>query len=278
MSDTHLDQGTAMSGFFEKLDSGETSLGVWLKGGPSWVSTIARAGFDFIRPDMMFSAIDWRELDHINRSAQAAGIPCWLRVAANPWLAGEGQLQVTVDVARAFSLGVQLVGASIASAAQVRACVAVSKDWHRSGTGEYPNSDSSFAAMNKKPPNTAIFVPHVEAGTAIKEIDEILDIEGLRIVMLAMTDLSDALGYPFQYDHPEVWKVVDRIVARATERGVVVAGNTGYAFTTPQQIEGRIKRMHDHGIRICLMQGADSLFENLTKALLKDVRAGPLGQ
>ena len=57
---------------------------VWIKGGPSWVSTIARAGFDFVRPDMMFSAIDWRELDHINRTAQAVGISTWVRVPANP--------------------------------------------------------------------------------------------------------------------------------------------------------------------------------------------------
>lgn len=260
-----------MSRFFEKLANGETVLGVWLKGGPSWVTTIARAGFDFVRPDMMFSAIDWRELDHINRTAQVAGIPTWVRVAANPWLAGTGQMQVTVDVARAFSLGIPVVGASVASAAQARACVAVSRDWHRSGTGEYPDSAAAFKAMNAKPENTAIFVPHVEAGTAIEEVDEILDIPGLRIIMLAMTDLSDALGYPFQYDHPEVWKRVDAIVARAQARGIVVAGNTGYAFTTPEQISARVARMHEHGIRIVLMQGADSLFENLAKSLLGDV-------
>jgi len=131
--------------------------------------------------------------------------------------------------------------------------------------------------MNAKSANTAIFVPHIEAGTAIDEVDQILDIEGLRIIMLAMTDLSDALGYPFQYDHPEVWKRVDAIVAKANARGVVVAGNTGYAFTTPEQIRERVARMQAHGIRIVLMQGADSLFENLAKSLLTDVR-GALGQ
>lgn len=261
-----------MSDFFGKMEAGEPCLGVWLKGGPSWVTTIARAGFDFVRPDMMFSAIDWRELDHINRTAQVAGMPCWVRVAANPWLAGTDQMQVTVDVARAFSLGIPLVGASVSSAAQARACVAVSRDWHRSGTGEYPNSDASFKAMNAKPANTAIFVPHIEAGTAIDEVDEILDIPGLRMIMLAMTDLSDALGYPFQYDHPAVWERVDAIVAKARANNIVVAGNTGYAFTTPEQIAARVARMFDHGIRVVLMQGADSLFENLAKSLLGDVR------
>ncbi len=261
-----------MSRLFQKLESGEMALGVWLKSGPSWVATLARAGFDFVRPDMMFSAMDWRELDHIHRAAQAVGITCWVRVPANPWLAGTGQLQVTVDVARAFSLGIPLVGASVASVEQVRACVEVAKDWHRSGTGEYPSSDDSFAAMHKKAANAAVFVPHVEAGTAMQQLDEILSIGGVRILMLAMTDLSKALGHPFQYDHPEVWRAVDSIVEKARARGITIAANSGYAFTTPEQIIGRVRRLHEHGVRICLMQGADSMLENFSRSLLTDIR------
>ena len=261
-----------MSRLFEKLAEGQMGLGVWIKGGPSWVSTIARAGFDFVRPDMMFSAIDWRELDHINRTAQAVGISTWVRVPANPWLAGPESLQVTVDVQRAFSLGIPFVGASIASAAQARACMEVSRDWHRSGAGEYPNSADSFFAMHKKDSTAAVFVPHIEAGTAVKEIDEIIALDGLRIIMLAMTDLSKALGLPFEYDHPDLWREVDRIVAKAQARNIVVAANMGYAFTTPEQMRARVQRMHGHGIRICLMQGADSMLENLAKAVVNDVR------
>jgi len=263
-----------MSNLFDKLAAGEMALGVWLKSGPSWVSTIARAGFDFVRPDMMFSSIDWRELDHINKSALAAGITTWVRVPANPWLGGTGQLQVTVDVQRAFSLGIPIVGASIASAEQVRACLEVAKDWHRSGAGEYPTSSESFAAMNAKEANAAIFAPHIEAGSAIDEIDEIMSIEGLRIVMVAMTDLSKALGYAFEYDHPEVWKTLDRIVEKARARGVTVAANMGYAYRTAAEMQARVTKMYEHGVRVCLMQGADSMLENLAGAMLKDLRAG----
>ncbi len=261
-----------MTRLFDKLAAGDMALGAWIKSGPSWVSTMARGGFDFVRPDMMFSSIDWKELDHIHRCALSVGMTTWLRVAANPWLGGTDSLQVTVDVARAFSLGVQIVGASVASAAQAKACLAVAKDWHRSGAGEYPNSDASFTAMNNKAADQAIFAPHIEAGTAADEVDEILDMDGMRIIMLAMTDLSKALGHSFQYDHPEVWKKVDSIVAKANARGIVVAGNSGYAFTTPEQVTQRVQRMKDHGIRIILMQGADSLLENHLKLLLGGIR------
>ncbi len=261
-----------MSKLFERLNAGQTAVGVWIKGGPVWVNTLARAGFDFVRPDMMFSAIDWRELDHIHRTALSVGLTTWVRVPNNPWLGGTDSLQVTVDVQRAFSLGIPVVGASIASAKQVEACIAVSKDWHRSGTGEYPNSVDTFKAMNKKLENIATFVPHIEAGTAVDQIDEILKIDGLRIIMLAMTDLSAAIGYPFQYDHPEVWKLVDSIVAKAKSRDITVAANMGYAFTTHQTMLERVHKMQQHGIRICLMQGADNMLENFAKPLLNEIR------
>src|SRR6476661_7109832 len=160
-----------MSKLFDRLAANEMALGVWLKGGPSWVSTIGQAGFDFVRPDMMFSAMDWRELDHIHRTAQSVGLTTWLRLPSNPWLGGTESLQVTVDLQRAFSLGIEIVGASIASAAQTRACIEVSRDWHRSGTGEYPSSNETFVAMTKKQDAVAVFVPHIEAESAVREID-----------------------------------------------------------------------------------------------------------
>lgn len=72
-----------MSKLFERLNAGQTAVGVWIKGGPVWVNTLARAGFDFVRPDMMFSAIDWRELDHIHRTALSVGLTTWVRVTTS---------------------------------------------------------------------------------------------------------------------------------------------------------------------------------------------------
>ena len=261
-----------MSRLFERLGEGRMALGVWLKGGPSWVPTIARAGFDFVRPDMMFSAMDWRELDHIHRSAQAVGLTTWLRLPSNPWIGDAESLQVTVDLQRAFSLGLEIVGASIASAKQVRACVEVAQDWHRSGTGEYPNSNETFKTMHAKGKDVAVFVPHIEARTAIEEIDEILGVDGIRIVMLAMTDLSKALDHPFEYEHPEVWKALDGIVGKAAKRNIAVAANMGYDYTTHERMSARVQRMHEHGVRICLMQGADNMLENFAKPLLAEIR------
>ena len=60
---------------------------------------------------------------------------------------------------------------------------------------------------------------------------------------------------------------------KANARGITVAANMGYAFTTHEQMVERVKRMREHGVRICLMQGADSMYENFAKRLLGDIRA-----
>lgn len=94
----------------------------------------------------------------------------------------------------------------------------------------------------------------------------------MKIIMRAMMDLSKALGLPFQYDHPDVWRTLDGIVAKARQRNIIVAANMGYAYTTPVEMRGRVQKLHEHGVRICLMQGADSMLENLAGAMLSDIR------
>lgn len=260
-----------MNRLFKKIAKDELALGVWIKGGPHLVNTIARAGFDFVRPDMMFSALDWKELDHIHRTAEAAGLATWLRIASNPWLGGEAALQVTVDAARAFSLGVPVVQVSVASAVQVRALVEVAKDWHRSGTGEYPSSNETFTGQSERVIEETMVVPAIESKTAIEQIDEILEIPGLRAVQFAVTDFSKELGYPFQYEHPAVWRAIRDISDKARSRGILVVANTGYDYTTADAITGRVGRLYDHGVRVVLMQGAEFLLETFAKPLVEQI-------
>src|SRR3954467_15821339 len=133
-----------MNRLFEKMSKKELGLILSIKGGPHLVPTIAQAGFVWARPDMMHSGMDWRELEHMIRAAQANNLASCVRLATNPWLAGEDNLQLAVDAARAFSIGVDIVYASIASAKQARVLVDASKDWHRSGQGWYPTDVKSM--------------------------------------------------------------------------------------------------------------------------------------
>lgn len=53
------------------------------------------------------------------------------------------------------------------------------------------------------------------------------------------------------------------IVAKANAREIAIAANMRYTYTTHEEMRDRVKRLSDHGVRICLMQGADSMYENI---------------
>ena len=261
-----------MSRLLEKLETKELALGVFIKGGAHIVSTLATAGYDFVRPDMMFSAIDWKELQHIIHASDAAGITTMVRLAANPWLSGSENLQVTVDAARAFSLGAKVVQVSVASAKQVEALLAVAKDWHRSGSGEYPSTTAELAAHRKRISQQATFVPSIESKTAIDQVEEILSLDGMRAIFIACTDFAEQLGHTFDYEHPEVWAAFDKVVDQAHARGITVVANTGYTYKSREAIVRRVKDLYNHGARVVMIQGIEFLMENYSKDLLSEVR------
>jgi len=260
-----------MTRLFRKIQSGSLALGVYIKGAPHIVPAIAKAGFDFVRPDMMFSAIDWKEMDHIVRASKLSDITPWVRVAANPWLAGVDNLQVTVDAARAFSIGAEVVQVSVSSAKQVEALVAVAKDWHRSAAGHYPSTREELDAQVERISREAIFIPSVECKSAIEEIDVITSVPGLRALYIACTDLAEQLGHAFDYEHPEVWSTFDRIVKLARDRNVMIVANTGYIYKTRDAIAQRIKRLYDHGAQVVMVQGIEFLVEILCADLINRV-------
>lgn len=261
-----------MSRLFENIANDELSLGAWIKGGPHLVRSLYKGGFDFVRPDMMYSSIDWKELDHILQTCEATGLTCWTRIPSNAWAVGPEQMQVTVDAQRAFGLGMPIVQVSVAGAAQVRALMNVQKEWQ--GAVKYPPSSATATATatGTAKPKHPMVIPAIENGNAIREIDEILEIDGLRGIFIACTDFSKEVGHPFQYDHPEVWKAMDRIINQARTRGIFVGANTGYDYKTPEEIRGRVMALYDHGVRAVLVQGAEFLLETYSKRLIDDIK------
>lgn len=196
-----------------------------------------------------------------------------VRIAANPWLAGEDNLQATVDAARAFSIGAQVVQVSVASVKQVQALLAVAGDWHRSGSGQYPSSPQELTAHVARIFREAMFVPSIETLSAIRDIESILALEGMRAIFIACTDFAEQLGHPFDYDHPEVWEAFDKIVAVAKSRGITVVANTGYVYKTKKEILARVQQLYAHGARVVMMQGIEFLMEAYTSELLNEVEA-----
>lgn len=261
-----------MSRLFRKIEAGQLALGAYIKGAPHLLPGLAKAGFDFVRPDMMFSSIDWKELDHIIRAALLVDVTPVVRIPNNPWFGGTENLQCAVDAARAFSIGAEAVQVSVASARQVEALLHVAKDWHRSGAGQFPASQDELKTHLKKVASEALLVPSIESKTAIAEIGDIAAMEGMRAIFIACTDFAEQIGHPFDYEHPEVWAAFDRIAQLARDHNLTLIANTGYVYKTMAENARRVKDLYDHGAQVVMVQGVEFLFEVLCKEMLDRVQ------
>lgn len=257
-----------MSRLFRKLEAKQLALGAYVKGAPHLMPGLAKAGFDFVRPDMMFSAIDWKELDHIIRASALADLTTMVRIPNNPWFGGTDNVQCVVDAARAFSIGADAVQVSVASTRQVEALLHIAKDWHRSGAGEFPSTADELKNHQKKIARQALIVPSIESKTAIAEIRDIASLEGLRAIFIACTDFAEQLGHPFDYEHPEVWAAFDKIAQLARDKNLTLVANTGYVYKTMEANAKRVKDLYDHGASVVMVQGVEFLLEVLCKELM----------
>lgn len=58
----------------------------------------------------------------------------------------------------------------------------------------------------------------VESKTALDNLDEILDVEGIDGVFIGPADLSASLGYPDNAGHPEVQRIIETSIRRSVLR------------------------------------------------------------
>ncbi|ACT60284.1 HpcH/HpaI aldolase family protein [Hirschia baltica] len=84
-----------------------------------------------------------------------------------------------------------------------------------------------------------------ESTQAIENLDDILsNVPGIGFILIGEGDLSQELGFPRQYDHPEVVEAMAKIVAICHKHNVVV-GN-------PHTNSGNVERLISEGYRFLM--------------------------
>jgi len=62
----------------------------------------------------------------------------------------------------------------------------------------------------------------IENTTAVENLHEILQVEGLRFVVIGPADLSVSMGHPLDYGHPEVQQTIEQIQEMAKANGIPI--------------------------------------------------------
>lgn len=269
--------GSRVQRLIDKLNSGESVIGTsTLSYSVEMVDILAYAGFDFIFIDQMFTTVGWKQLADMVRAAQAADMVVLARLENDPWYGGD-DCGVAARVSRALGIGADGVKLHVFSKNEARWAVAAGTGWHRRPhIVEFSDASHSITEQFKKYEEQraagTLIIPTVESKLGISQVDEMLDIPGLRAFGIGMTDTAIMLGHPMDYEHPDVWKFVDHVAAKSKERGIHLACGTGYSFRTCDVIAARVRRMHDHGIGMIFIQTPEFLFQVAMQELMSKVR------
>ncbi|WP_424973008.1 HpcH/HpaI aldolase family protein [Dinoroseobacter sp. S76] len=203
--------------FKAALKTGAHQLGIWnTVGGNTVPEMLAGAGFDWVLVDCEHAAVETVEvLPALQAIGQTPEVSAIVRPAAND----------PVLFKRLLDMGAQtLLVPYIETAEQARAAVTAM----RYG----PNGIRGMAGMTRatrygqvaryftEAETELCLVLQVETVAGLAALEEIATTEGVDAVFIGPADLSASLGYPGQFDHPEVLAAIEDAFARLTALGV----------------------------------------------------------
>lgn len=102
--------------------------------------------------------------------------------------------------------------------------------------GEWPSEESREYVLKRN--EETVFIPMIESVPAVEHLDEICSIPGVHAAFIGPGDLTCNMGIPGQYDHPDLIKMIKRIIDTA-DRHHVAAGSW---FGTREQTLRTIKQ------------------------------------
>lgn len=178
------------------------------------VEALAACGFDWLFIDMEHGALD---LAATQRLVRAAGerTHALVRVPANegPW------------IRRVLDTGCDgIIVPLVRSAAEVRAAVDAARyppQGRRSvGMGRAHGYGLRFAEYVREANQQIAVIVQIEHIDAVREIDEILAVEGVDAVLIGPYDLSGSMNLLGEVRHPEVQVAIATVRARCREQAM----------------------------------------------------------
>ena len=195
----------------ESLKAGNPALGPFVNvNSGALIEIAAIAGFDFVIIDTEPGPLDIPAAEDLCRSAKGAGITPIVRVREND----APQILRALDIGAA---GVQVP--QICTKADAQAVVQAAKyvPVGMRGVSPYTRAARYFAdggAIFDRLNEEQMIIVHIEGVECLENLSEIITVEGLDVIFLGPSDLSQSLGIPGQVHDP---RVVDRMQEAAEQ-------------------------------------------------------------
>ena len=228
------------------LGSNRVAFGAWIQmANAESVAYAGWAGYDFALIDREHGSFDLDTTVQLLRAAAASRITPIVRVPdRNP-----------TDIMRvldAGAMGVLVPGVSTPEQASIAVRAARYAPAGNRGacpytlaTTQFHGSWAEFTEWSNR--NVSVWLL-IEGAEGIDNIDRILDVPGIDAICLGPFDLSQAMGFPGQTDHPAVIERLEGIVRKARVCGVEVVA-VPFA-TSAQALREEAQRWIAMGCRI----------------------------
>jgi 4-hydroxy-2-oxoheptanedioate aldolase len=192
-----------------KLAAGEPAFGCFVRTPePSLIEYVAMLGWDFLVFDAEHGTLQPREVEDLCRAVEPRGTTPIVRVTTNdaptilrfldtgahglhvPWVNSAAEVERAVQSVKYTPRGIRGLAGSRAS------------EWGiNEPIGEY------VGRANRE----TLVVIHIETQDAVDAIDEYIGIDGVDVLFIGPTDLSQSLGHPGDLKHADVLRAMDRV-------------------------------------------------------------------
>lgn len=216
--------------FKDKLSDGKCVYGPFIKtSDPMFVEAVGIAGFDYVILDMEHGPISTESQQNNIRAAEARNTVPIIRLQDSD----ENTIGKALDIG---AYGIQVP--QINTAEEARKVVKYAK-FHPYGmrgvcrfvrAADYSGKDRYDYFEESK---DLLIILQLEGISAIQNLDEILDVDGIDILFIGPYDLSQSLGIPGQVNNPVVVNAMKEIVEKAKKKHKVI----GTFVDTPEDLK-----------------------------------------
>jgi len=224
-----------MNSLRKAVNENQIIIGMYI--GVPWLEAVEAAGYagyDFVFIDTEHGAIDTSQAAGMVLVAQGLGIaPIW-RVKA----AARSEIKIALDWGAAAVLVPEIRTAEDAATA-VRAARYAPEG--QRGVGPYRPTrlgiDDPRAYMQRANEEVVVCLM-IETSEAVENIEAIVAVPGIDVLNIGPCDLSNALGVPLEFDHPDLLAAVQHVLEVARPKGITV----GLSGSTPEHLQKWIPR------------------------------------
>ncbi len=192
----------------QKLKNNSLSIGSWLSiAHPSIVEIMANAGFEWLVIDLEHTSIDLSMTQVLISTIQSKDLKALVRVSKNE----------EVIIKRVLDMGADgIIVPLVKNKKDAKKAVKFAKYpiEGKRGVGLYraQNYGLDFQKYKKWVKNELVIIAQIEHKKAVKNIQKIIDVEGIDGIIIGPYDLSASMGMPGEFDKKEVKEAIKKVL------------------------------------------------------------------